>query len=402
MPYYRRNIIVLSVTIFLAALSWYQIIPYLPDFIKEIGGEKNYYWWVGVIFAVQSGSSILAQPFWGKMGDTYGRKIMIVRAGICLAGVYFAMSICHAPWQLAFCRFLNGALTGFIPGSFALIATNTPEALAPRYVATAQSANAMGLILGPVIGNILAKEMGFRFSLQISGMSILLCTLIVLWLVLEPNKAFSGKKTSMLDDFKIAMGSNMQISIMITVLLAWFPSAAIFPYLAGHIRDLNGHMPVLLSGAVISLPAVAFVISARTWTWVGEYHGYNRAITIGLVGAAISLISLAFVQNVWLFSGMYFTAGLWLASLSPSAGALTCLRVDEGFRGRAYAIQSSVGTFGAMLAPMAASYVAAKFGIHAIFLMVGVVLLAGTLCFRSVVKKLKPEVGLGGGKNERI
>ena len=101
MPYYRRNLYVLSVTVLLASLSWQQIIAFLPKFLKEIGGEgRHFELWVGVIFASQSLAAIVMQPFWGKLGDNFGRKTMIIRAGLCLAGVYYGMILCQAPWQL--------------------------------------------------------------------------------------------------------------------------------------------------------------------------------------------------------------------------------------------------------------------------------------------------------------
>src|SRR4030042_4794028 len=100
MLYYRRNVRVLSFTVFLAALSWYKVMPSLPLFLKQMGVSKALLpYWVGVAFAVHAAASMLAQPFWGKLGDTHGRKPMIIRAGFCLAAVYFGMSICTTPLQ---------------------------------------------------------------------------------------------------------------------------------------------------------------------------------------------------------------------------------------------------------------------------------------------------------------
>ncbi len=388
MPYYRRNIYVLSFTVFLAAVSWNQVMPYLPLFLKGMGVREGLLpYWIGIAFAAQSLASMLAQPFWGKLGDSRGRKPMIIRAGLCLAGVYFGMSFCQTPWQLALLRFLNGALTGFIPGSYALIATNTPEDLAPRSVATAQAAANAGLIVGPALGGLLAGPMGYRGSMQLAGVAVLICTMLVWWLVQEPNKVQPGEKTSMVQDFAVAIRSPIQSSLLLAVMIAWIYGAAIGPYLTLHLTKLNGPGPEWLVGVVYALPAAAFILTARTWTSLGEQWGYERSIVTGLVGGAVAAASLAFAHTIWTFGVLYFISGVWLAAMAPSVSAITCTRVEESFRGRAYAIQQSAGTFGALIAPLVAAKVAAGPGISGIFVMNALVLLIGAAAFRAMIRR---------------
>lgn len=387
MPYYRRNLIVLSTTIFLAAVSWQQIMPFLPQFLGELGAGRNRELWIGIVFTAQALGSMLGQPLWGKLGDSYGRKPMTIRAGLFLAGIYLCMSVCTAPWQLAALRFLNGALTGFIPGSYALIATNTPQEFAPRSVATAQSASAAGLIVGPALGGFLAgiNTIGYRGSMHLSCLAVVISTFLVWWLVQEPNKVSNSEKTSLLEDFAISLRSPVQLSIIFAVTMAWFFGYAINPYITLHLSNLGGHMPQWVTGAVYSLPAVAFVFAARYWTRLGESWGYQRTILVGLVGAAIGALSLVFAKNVMEFSFLYLLTGVWLAAILPSVGALTCTRVEESFRGRAYGIQNAAGWGGALLAPLMASHVAARTGIRSVFLLVAGVLLSGAIVFRYLV-----------------
>lgn len=386
MPYYKRNIYILSVTVFLASLSWQQIVPFLPKFLKEIGGSANLELWVSVIFAAQSLSAMIAQPFWGKLGDNYGRKPMIIRAGLCLSGVYFGMSICHAPWQLAICRFLNGALTGFIPGSFALVGTNTPEQEAPRYVAILESTSNVGLIIGPAVGAIIAKFAGYRCSMIISGTAVLLSTLTVLLFVKEPNKVAPEKKTSLIEDFGIALKAPILGSLLITTMLVWMYSNSINPFLVLHLETLHGWSPWWLPAVTYSLPGIAFVLSAYRWSCIGQRWGYDRNIKIGFAGGAIGAVLLFLFHNVWAFAITYFITGLCLATLSPAVGAITCTKISEDFRGRAYGIQQSAGTLGAFLAVIMAGQVAKRFGYGAIFLFVGSLFFIGLIVFRRMVR----------------
>ena len=371
---------------FLASVSWNQVVPFLPTFLREIGVGKNLYFWSGAIFAAPAIASILAMPFWGKMGDKYGRKPMIIRAGIFLIIIYFGMSFCHTPWQLVILRFLNGALTGFIPGSVTLIATNTPQEEAPKSVAIAQSFAAAGQIVGPSIGALLAGLAGYRGSMRISGTAVLISTILVYLLVKEPNKTAPADKTSLFQDFKISLRSPVMASVMVAVLLQGAFVQAINPFLRLHMETMGGNAD-LSTGMVIALPALAFVVTAYLWTRFGETWGYSRAILTGLVGCAIITAGLTLAQNIWSFSILYFGAGIFLASINPSMGAIIVNKVDQDFRGRAYGMQYSASMLGAFVAPVAASRVASAYGIPSIFTSIGIVFLAGALIFSGMVKR---------------
>lgn len=381
MPYYRRNLLILCTTIFLTSVSWNQVIPFLPLFVKEMGVKGNLLSWVGIIFTLQSAASIIAQPFWGKLGDKFGRKPMAIRAGICLAGIYFGMSLCQTPLQLAILRFLNGALTGFIPMSMALIATNTPEDKAPRSLATAQTASAAGLIIGPAIGGLLAGIAGYRGSMIVSGSAVLISTILVAILVHEKNRPQIEDTTSLAQDFAIAVRSKVLSSVMLTVIVYGIYVASVNPILALHLSSMDGHAPVWLTGLVFSLFPAAMVLTAHMWTRLGEKRGFDKNIRIGLTGGAIAALVLGFVHNVWVFSGVFFVAGLFMAAINPATASIICTRVPADFRGRAYGIQSSASMMGTVVAPMAATRIGDAFSLPAVFIFVGIVALLGSLAF---------------------
>jgi MFS transporter, DHA1 family, multidrug resistance protein len=299
------------------------------------------------------------------------------------------MSICNAPWQLALLRFLNGALTGFVPGSVALIACNTPEELAPRAVATAQTSSAAGQIIGPAVGGMMAAVgfLGYRGSMRISGVAVLISTIMVWRLVQVKSKPAPVEKTSLLQDFATSLWSPALASVMVAVMLYSAFFAAIQPFLVIHLGNIAGRSPQWLSGAVFSLPPLAFLLSAQPWTRFGEKWGFHKGVMIGLLGASICVAFLFPIRNIWAFAAVFFLSGLALAAVNPSCGAIICDKVDEGFRGRAYGMLYSAGTFGSLWAPLAAAPVAGRFGIPVIFACLAGLLLIGVAAFRVLVRK---------------
>ncbi|MDO8588373.1 MAG: MFS transporter [Armatimonadota bacterium] len=387
MPHHRRNLYVLSATIFFASVSWNQVFPFLPLFLKDIGAGRHLLQWSGAVYAIACLAAIVTLPFWGKMGDKYGQKPMTIRAGVCLTLVYFGMSLCRNPWQLLVLRFLNGALTGFIPGSVALIATNTPKELAPRAVATAQTASAAGQIVGPAIGALLATAIGYRGSMVVSGFAVMVSTLLVWLLVKVKYKPEPAGQTSLLEDFRISLRSPVLASVMLTLLLYSAFLSSIQPFLTLHLGRMSGSRAIGLAGVVFALPPIAFLLSAYPWTRFGERRGHHRSIYIGLAGAAVCASVLSMMRNVWAFSIVYLVAGVFLAALSPSSGAIVCGKVEESFRGRAYGMLYSAGTLGAFVAPLAASHMAVAYGIPSIFVAISGLFVAGAAVFRVLVGK---------------
>lgn len=393
MPYYRRNLYILSAAIFLTAASWNQVMPFLPLFIREMGiGEQSLLNWVGIVFAFQSSASIVTMPLWGKLGDKYGRKPMAIRAGLCLGAIYFGTSICQTPLQLTILRFLNGALTGFVPMSMALIATNTPQDEAPKYIATAQTCSAAGMIVGPAIGGLMAGLFGYRGTMWISGTAVLFSTLLVWLMVKEPNKPEIAEQTSLVQDFAISLRSKVLSAIMLTVMVFGIYVAAINPILALHLSKINGHSaPVWLSGLIFSLPPAALMLTAHSWTRFGRRSGYERGIQIGMIGSAVAALFLAFIHSIWAFAAIFFMAGIFMASVGPSTGALICTKVHEEFRGRAYGMQQSAMMVGTLIAPLAAARIAVAYGISSVFVFVGVVNLIGAAIFPLLVRQWTAE-----------
>ncbi len=382
---HKRNLIVLSVTIFFAACSWNQIVPFLPLYIESMNVTGSVARWSGIIFAMHFLAAFIAQPLWGKLGDRVGRKPMIIRAGFGLVLVYFGLSISTTPWHLAFWRFVNGAVTGFIPGSIALIATNTPDHMSARYVALAQTASAAGGIAGPALGGIMAAVLGYRLSLRVSGVVLLLATLAVWMLVREEKTGTAVERTTIWQDLRAVFESKVLQGVMLTVMLATGLVQGFAPILTLYMRQISPEVPDIIAGGIFSLPGLAFVLVAYRWTKAGERRGFPWTITAGLIGSGLVLIGLGAMTNIWGFAAGYFVYGIFAATLMPSAAALIATKVREDFRGRAYGVQQSASMFGGLVAPLAGGVIGDILGLEYIFVFSGIASLVGVWCLRKYI-----------------
>lgn len=377
LPYYRKNLYVLCATTFLAAASWTQVIPFLPLFLGELGVTDNIATWSGFVYAMNFLSGIVMMPLWGRLADRVGRKAMVLRAGFCLSAIYFATAMATQPWHVAVTRFLNGALTGFIPMSTALVATNTPRELSARYVAVVQTASAAGTIIGPVIGGTLASMFGIRGAMYVSGTLVFLSTLLVLGLVKEPTKPQqSTVQTSLIGDFRMALQTPILWVCMFLAMIASIANVGVQPILALHIESLMQATIPWLTGLVFTLPGLAFVLTATRWVRLYERHGFQKAANWAFWGAGITSVISGLTGNTALFAFMFFASSVFLAALRPISAAMVATEVEASFHGRAFGIQSAAMTFGGLIGPLGAGAVAGALGNHAVFVALGLLLVA--------------------------
>jgi DHA1 family multidrug resistance protein-like MFS transporter len=371
MTYYQRNLLVLSFTTFIASAGWTQILPFLPLFIEELGVHERLAFWSGIVMACQTVATIVMMPFWGKVADKYGRKLMIIRAGICLVLIYLGMSLCQSLWQLLLLRVLNGALTGFIPASMTLVATNSPQSESARNVSVLQSTVAFGTIAGPPLGSIMAQIAGYRGSMAVSAIAVGFAVVLVAWWVEEREKAHQKEPTSLWQDFRMAFRMPILVTAMLADMVTGLVTMASQPILVLHLQNLVGKAADAFCGPLFSLPGLAIVLTNYTWCRIGEKRTFQKVILFGLSGMGIVNLMQGFVYDIWIFAGLYFLGGVFAAAVSPNTAALVATGVAPGFQGRAFAIQQSSRNFGSFVAPLLAGVIGSFFDYQRLFIIVG-------------------------------
>ncbi len=376
-PYYRSNLIVLWITTFLAAASWTQVVPFLPLYLEELGVKENLSQWSGMVFSLQFVAGIIMAPIWGRLADQRGRKLLTIRAGLCLSAIYLLTGLATQAWHVAVLRFLNGALTGFIPSSMSLVATNTPKHLAARYVAMLQTGQASGSVVGPVFGGVLAGLFGIRGALFTSGCVVLAATLAVIFVVQERNKVVPAQARTIIEDFRAGVQMPALLRVMAITFLAMLASISVQPILVIYMNELAGSPNTALSGLAFSLPGLAFVVSAGTWVRHGEKRGFNTVVRWALLGTALFGFALWAVNSVVVFMLLFFAQGIFLAGLRPAASAIISNEIDQEFHGRAFGMQSSATTLGGMVGPLIAGAVSSYFGNASVFWSTSLILLLG-------------------------
>lgn len=412
-----KNLYVLWVGNFLTACSFSLVMPFLPRFIAELGVTENLYTWSGVIFAVTFLSSSIMAPIWGNLADRYGRKPMLVRAGISISIVYFLMSLVTNHVQLFWLRLLNGAFSGYIPSAVALVATNTPEDRVGRYLAILQTGMATGTILGPLLGGTLAELMGIRWTMRVAAVLVFVAILLAACLVKEKIIGAGKARTSVVSDIKLAVTNRGLLALMISALLIQAALQSLQPILSNFIPTLvregwitafthlvfgEGDAADFLVGFVFALPALATVLTAPRWARLGDRMGFAKLLSLGLMAAGILLLPQSLVQTVGWLMLLRFVFGIATAAVQPSVNAALAEVVHPSFRGRAYGINTSANNLGSVVGPSLGGWVADAFGPRAVFVVTGLMMMFASVWVQRMLVNRRPDEPLVGAPEEEL
>jgi MFS family permease len=395
----KRNLYILWLGVFIAAASFSLVMPFLPQFIEQLGvGGDSIYTWSGWTYAISFVASAIMSPIWGNLADRYGRKPMIIRSGISIGTVYLFMSICNSPYQLFGLRILNGAMSGFIPSSIALVATNTPEESLARALALIQTASAAGTILGPMLGGSLNDLFGMRETMVIGAVILFAASLLVAFGVKERVRLDEGAvRTSPIQDLKVAFKNRTLFALMVAAMLINASIQTLEPiltkfvpmlhqeaFLSAVIHAMFGRADAssFLSGFIFALPAIATLLTAARWARIGEHYGFAQLLAIGLALAGLLVLPQSLVTTAGMLILLRFLYGVMTAAVQPAINATLAVAVHPSFRGRAYGINQSANYMGAVIGPALSGYVADWFGPRAVFVFTGVMLLVSAIWVR--------------------
>ena len=138
--------------------------PFLPLFIAQLGvsdvGEVAM--WTGVSLGITPGLTALLAPAWGRLGDRYGRKIMVERSLASFVVMMAAMAYVTRAWHVLAIRAVQGLFAGYGSLSVAMAAESAPRDQMPQAIGLVQTAQRIGPAIGPVIGGIMAGLVGLR------------------------------------------------------------------------------------------------------------------------------------------------------------------------------------------------------------------------------------------------
>ena len=392
---FKRNVIVLIISMFLVSAGYTMVIPFLPLYLSELGvPEEQLTLWTGLVFSSCFFVAALMGPIWGKLADTSGTKKMAVRAGILLGFSYLICGLCQNEYHLLAARAFQGFANGFVAAAMAIISVSVQSSEIGVTLGAAQTALVMGGICGPLLGGALSEFIGMRGSFFVSAAFLWIVSLAVIFFVHEPalkgEESTDREKTSIKDDISYALKNDHLRELLAILFLLQVTILMIQPVTSLWVRKLMGDSGnvELVSGFIMSSGGLAGALTTALWGKFGQSRGYYAAMFITLSFAGVITIAQSIPSSIIGFGICQFLVGCFVIGINPSLNAALVKYTPSSFRGRVFGLSNTAQQFGNMIGPILASFVSMTGSIREVYIAAGVIqLLLGFRLFFSRIKK---------------
>ncbi|MGQ9676421.1 MAG: MFS transporter [Chloroflexota bacterium] len=400
MESWQRNLYAAWLAQFIAILGFSFVLPFLPLYVQTLGIEtlEEAELWSGLLWFGAGVAMAVSAPFWGVLADRVGRKVMVERSMFAGALFVAGMGLASDVNQLLVLRIMQGAFTGTVSASIALVSTVVPRERIGYSLGLMQMAVFAGASIGPLIGGVLADVLGFRVSFALTGALLALAGLLVLFLVdepFEPRKADGHLGLSgFLDGIRLTLSSRSLLPLVVVIFSIQVSVQIIGPILPLFVKTLSGEGEYIAStsGAIIAAAGVASAASAIVVGRLSDRVGYRRVLILAAAVAGIIYIPQAFVRSGLELLVLRGILGLFIGCMLPTANALIGLLTPMHRRGSVYGVTASAGAWGQAFGPMLGASVAAGLGIRSVFLVTAAVLVLLSLWVRVAVREPEARV----------
>jgi MFS family permease len=402
-PYWKRNLAVGVGGSFTTIIAMTLLLPYLPLYIEQLGvtDPAKVTFWSGLTYAATFVTAGLTAPIWGRLGDRYGRKSMLVRASLGMAIVMSAIGLAQNEWQLLGLRLIVGLLGGYSSGATILVAAQAPQRRRAWALGVLSTGIMAGNIAGPLLGGIAPAVIGIRNTFFGSGALIFLAFLGTVFLIKEDrSQSATARSPAVRPGWQDVPEKRLVIAMLGMSVILMIATLSIEPIVTVYVRDLVGSVAGLsvISGVVFALSAAGSVISAP---WLGRLADRigHLTVLIGCLTIVAALLGLqAISANIWMFAALRFAMGLALGGLMPTVTASLRASVPDQVVGLVLGYNVSAQYVGQVFGPILGGYVGGHFGVPAVFVSTGVLAFIGAGIAYLIRRRAADGPGyLGGG-----
>ncbi|MDL2402265.1 MFS transporter [Rhizobium mayense] len=380
--YWMRNLIICLLGSFTTIVAMTLLLPFLPLYVEELGvvDKAETVQWSGIAYGATFFAAAFVAPLWGRLGDIYGRKLMLVRASLGMTVAISLMGMAGNVWELVALRMFTGLAGGYASGSMVLVATQTPKHRSAWALGMLSSGVMAGNLVGPLIGGALPPIIGIRGTFLLAGGVIFLTFLATTFFIRE-EKSPARKKAAKASGGWASIPDKRPVVAMLTIgLLLMLANMSIEPIITVYVAQFvdDAHV-TMVSGVVMAVAALGSILSA---SWLGKLAdriGHWTVIMAALAVAALLLIPQAFVTAAWQLIALRFLMGIALGGLLPCITAVIRHNVPDAAAGGILGLATSSQFAGQVVGPVMGGFVGGHIGMRAVFLGTCVLLAIGAV-----------------------
>jgi MFS transporter, DHA1 family, multidrug resistance protein len=347
--------------------------PFLPLYFQQLGvkdvGEVAL--WSGLSLGVTPAMTALLAPFWGRVSDRFGRKIMVERSLASFIFLMAGMAYVTKAWHVFALRAVQGLFAGYGGIALTMAAESVPRERTAYAIGTVQTAQRLGPALGPIIGGLVAQLVGLRNAFLVTSGFYVVALLVVFFLYDERlgyHARHEGTREPV--SFRNVLAFENFILLMAVVFGLQLVDRSFGPVLPLYIAQLG--TPVdrvpLFAGILFSITAGAGAMGNQLCARLLHHMSPRLVITSSAgVGAAAALVYVLAPETAWLFVATpVFGIAMGAATTTTYTAASSVM--PHTARGAGFGLLTTASLTALALSPIVSGVLGAT-SIRAVFLL---------------------------------
>lgn len=276
-------LVCLSSLLFFASFN--MIIPELPGYLTDLGGEE----YKGLIISLFAVTAMLSRPFSGKLSDTIGRVPVMMSGSIVCLICSFIYPVLTSVAGFLLLRLIHGFSTGFTPtGQTAYISDIIPVERRGEAMGLLGTAGAVGMAAGPAIGGMLANRAGLDVMFYCSSAFGLISVAIIAGM----KETLSAKHKFSVTHLKMKRGDLFEPRVWVPCLvmaLCAYSYGALFTV----IPDFGEYVGIRNKGLLFTCLTVASLLVRLLGGKASDRYGRQAVLRISTLLMVAAMITIA-------------------------------------------------------------------------------------------------------------
>jgi MFS family permease len=312
--------------------------PFWPLRIEELSSSGGLFALAGIgIYVCPMVGVSLTSALWGRMGDRYGNRLMMVRALAGLAITQILVSFAEDVWLILLLRFLQGCCAGYIAPAQAYGIQITGGRNRGVLLTWLQVATNVGSLGGAFLGGLILDASSFTAINLTAGFICAACAVSAFAILPQPvgetnraardrigqDQASKAQSTAPVWGLLVLTGMMLASRMVLQVPFALY-------------MDEVFHAPHWITGFSYGLLALGFVVAAPLWAQF--FNDRSISFILGwmvlIAGGCALLTSLAgLTRSVEYFAVIYLLWGGLLGGTTPILLALVSAATADSRQG---------------------------------------------------------------------
>jgi MFS family permease len=391
----RRNVLAAAAAGMIGFTGFTLVMPFLPLYIAELGTTdvKEIAMWTGLTLGATPTVTAISAPLWGRVGDRYGSKVLVIRSLVAFILTKAAMAFVTAPWQLFALRALLGVFAGYGALTISMAAESAPRDRMAQAIGMVQTGHRLGPAIGPVIGGLLAPIVGLRNAFLFAAGFYVVALIEIVLFYQEPRETSTPRQMRggravlahlfRLPGFVLALGVIFGLQ---TVDRSFGP---VLPLYVAQVGVPIARIPIV-TGVLFSLGALAAAFGHHLAGRLINRRPARTVIVAGTLLAAASVTTIILAPSLWIVGAAMIMFGVSVGVSTTTIYAVAGSALPPDAHATGFGVMTTASLMGLAVSPVVAGFIGGS-GLRLVFVVdVLLLVLVGTLTwFRLRTKPLE-------------